>query len=78
MVQRDDRDDAPGVDPVQDVEGAGKPHTAVAHAQGVALKGKTTAHFDGGVFHTEVSNTEQGRAASCAGRRIASTLQVKL
>jgi hypothetical protein len=56
-----DDDQADNVDPVPGVSGHGKPHTAVAHGGGsVTLKGKTTARFDGGSFHTENINTEGG------------------
>jgi hypothetical protein len=60
-AQRDEADDEM-VDPVQDVSGKGQPHKAVANGPtpSVILKGKTTAHFDGGSFHTENLNTDPG------------------
>jgi hypothetical protein len=56
----DDQADNVQVDPVPDVTGQGKPHTATAHAGGVTLRGKTNARFDGGSFHTENISTQAG------------------
>ncbi len=60
-AQRDDDGDPVEVAPVADVAGRGKPHTAVAFGPAnVVLKGKTTARFDGGSFHTGGTSTEAG------------------
>jgi hypothetical protein len=60
VAQRNEDDQPIDVQPVHDVSGSGQRHTAVAHGGQVVLKGKTTATFDGGSFHTEGLSTEAG------------------
>ncbi len=65
MAQRE-VGDVVEVAPVREVSGHGQAHQAVAYGPAnVTIKGKTSATFDGGSFHTDGVSTEAG--AGCKG-----------